>query len=64
MLTLRQYNIPTDPESTLNIHFGCSNGWTFWLANLKAWLEHGIHLGERSFDLTDDPLAGLFYVNM
>lgn len=64
LLTLRQYNIPTDPESTLNIHYGCSNGWTFWLANLKAWLEHGIHLGERDFDLRDDPTAGLFYVNM
>lgn len=64
LLILRQSNIPTDPESTLNIHFGCSNGWTFWLANLKAWLEYGIHLGERGFDLQDDPLAGLFYVNM
>jgi len=23
---------------------GCSNGWTFWMANLKAYLEHGITL--------------------
>lgn len=64
LLTLCQSNIATDPESTLNIHYGCSNGWTFWLANLKAWLEYGIQLGEREFDLRDDPTAGLFYVNM
>ena len=64
LLTLRQYNIPPDPESTLQIHYGCSNGWTFWLANLKAWLEHGIHLGERDFDLGNDPMAGFEFVNM
>lgn len=64
LLTLRQYNIPTDPASTLHIHYGCSNGWTFWLANLKAWLEHGIHLGERDFDLSGDPMAGFEFVNM
>ena len=55
---------PGEPESTLQIHYGCSNGWTFWLANLKAWLEHGIHLGERDFDLGNDPMAGFEFVNM
>jgi len=30
LLTLKQYNIPTDDKSKLNIHYGCSNGWTFW----------------------------------
>ncbi|NAY93300.1 hypothetical protein GTQ34_15420 [Muricauda sp. JGD-17] len=64
LLTLRQYNIPTDDESKLNVHYGCSNGWTFWLANLKAYLEHGILLNERDFDLTDIPLAGFEFVNM
>ncbi len=41
---LIQDNIPTDEVSKLNFYVGCSTGWTFWLANLKAWLEHGITL--------------------
>lgn len=64
LLTLTQYEIPTDEQSKLNIHHGCSNGWTFWLANLKAYLEHGILLNETEFDLTNIPLAGFEFVNM
>ena len=64
LLSLRQYEIPTDEESMLNIHHGCSNGWTFWMANLKAYLEHGILLNETEFDLTKIPLAGYEFVNM
>ncbi|MGB5818088.1 MAG: SRPBCC domain-containing protein [Saonia sp.] len=64
LLTLKQYEIPTDDENKLNIHYGCSNGWTFWLANLKAYLEHGILLNETEFDLQDIPLAGFEFVNM
>ena len=64
LLQLRQYDIPTDDENKLNIHHGCSNGWTFWLANLKAWLEHGILLNETEEDLTKIPLAGFEFVNM
>jgi len=26
---------------------GCSQGWSFWMVNLKAWLEHGILLNEK-----------------
>lgn len=64
LLTLKQFEIPTDEKSKLNIHHGCSNGWTFWLANLKAYLEHGILLNETKFDLRDIPLAGFEFVNM
>ncbi len=64
LVSLRQYEIPTDEESRLNIHHGCSNGWTFWLANLKAYLEHGILLNETEFDLRNIPLAGYEFVNM
>ncbi len=64
LLSLKQYNIPTDEESKLNIHHGCSNGWTFWLANLKCYLEHGILLNETEFDLRNVPLAGFQFVNM
>lgn len=64
LVTLRQFGIPTDDESKLNIYYGCSNGWTFWLANLKAYLEHGILLNETEFDLRNIPLAGFEFVNM
>ena len=64
LVSLRQYHIPTDEESKLHIHVGCSNGWTFWLANLKAYLEHGILLHEREIDLTKIPLAAFEFVNM
>ena len=64
LVSLKQYHIPTDEESKLHIHVGCSNGWTFWLANLKAYLEHGILLNEREIDLRDVPLAAFEFVNI
>ncbi|NNE77171.1 MAG: SRPBCC domain-containing protein [Pricia sp.] len=64
LLSLKQFEIPTDEKSKMNIYNGCSNGWTFWLANLKAYLEHGILLNETDHDLTEEPLAGHIYVNM
>ena len=64
LVVLKQYHIPTDEESKLHIHVGCSNGWTFWLANLKAWLEHGILLHEREVDLRNVPLSAFQFVNM
>jgi uncharacterized protein YndB with AHSA1/START domain len=64
LLTLRQFEIPTDDISKLNIHVGCSNGWTFWLANLKAYLEHGIVLHETEEDLRNFENAGMIFVNM
>ncbi len=64
LVTLRQSEIPLDEESKMQIYNGCSCGWTFWLANLKAWLEHGILLNETEFDLTNLPQAGHIFVNM
>jgi len=64
LVTLRQYDIPTDEKNKLHIHHGCSNGWTFWLTNLKAYLEHGMLLNETEFDLRGNPLAGFQFVNM
>jgi uncharacterized protein YndB with AHSA1/START domain len=53
---LTQDNIPTDDKSKKEFFVGCSTGWTFWLANLKAWLEHGItlHVKGLSQDETTD----------
>ena len=64
IVTLKQYDIPEDEENKLKIHCGCSNGWTFWLTNLKAYLEHGILLNEREETLKDNHLAGWVFVNM
>lgn len=64
LVTLIQCEIPTDEKNKMNIYNGCSNGWTFWLANLKAYSEHGILLNETEFDLTDEPMAGHVFVNM
>lgn len=41
---LIQDDIPDDEKSRMDLFVGCATGWTFWLANLKAWLEHGITL--------------------
>jgi len=64
LVILDQTNIPTDEKSKMNIHVGCSNGWSFWLANLKAYLEHGILLHETNFDLRETPLASFQFVNI
>lgn len=64
LVCLRQYNIPTDDADKIKYFYGCGTGWTFWLANLKAWLEHGILLHETDQDLSDDPLAGYEFVNV
>jgi len=64
LLTLSQSKIPEDEKSKLQIFYGCSNGWTFWLANLKAYLEHGILLNETEIDLRGFDLAGYEFVNM
>ncbi|MFD2824214.1 SRPBCC domain-containing protein [Lacinutrix iliipiscaria] len=64
VVTLTQFEIPEDDESKLKIHFGCSNGWTFWLTNLKAYVEHGILLNETEINLKENELSGYVFVNM
>ncbi len=64
LVALLQDEIPIDETNTYHVFYGCSNGWTFWLTNLKAYLEHGILLNETSVDLRDDPFAGFEYVNI
>lgn len=52
LVSLFQSEIPTDDDTKRNVYCGCSSGWTFWLTNLKAYLEHGIVLNEVGDDLT------------
>lgn len=51
---LQQRNIPTGDKSKYNFYAGCMRGWTFWLANLKAFLDHGICLHDTSLGPRDD----------
>lgn len=48
ILHLTQHNIPIDDKAKMNYYAGCKAGWTFWLANLKAYLEHQITLHDPS----------------
>ena len=43
-IELRQYDMKTTPKDKVTMHLGCREGWTFFLVNLKSWLEHGIDL--------------------
>lgn len=45
--SLTQSGMKNSPKGRL-LHTGCMQGWTFFLTNLKCWLEHGIDL--RSHD--------------
>lgn len=53
IVELQQTEIPTDEESIKNYHVGCKTGWTFYLANLKSYLEGGIDLRNKNLELTD-----------
>ena len=51
ILELRHHNIPLDDYSKQHIHLGCSNGWTFYLQNLKSVYEGGIDLRNKDAKL-------------
>jgi hypothetical protein len=48
IVQLTQGNIPVGEEGKVDIHIGCMQGWTFYLANLKSILEGGIDLRNRN----------------
>ncbi|MGE0567012.1 MAG: SRPBCC domain-containing protein [Bacteroidia bacterium] len=52
-IILTQENIPVDDKSKKDFFVGCSNGWAFWLTNLKAWMEHGITLNAKGLKQGD-----------
>ena len=47
VVTLRQHKIPLDNKSKQYIRLGCSNGWTFYLTNLKSVYEGGLDLRNK-----------------
>ncbi len=54
VLHLKQVNIPTDEEGKFNYYAGCKTGWTFWLVNLRAFLDHGILLHDTTLGPRED----------
>ena len=48
IVELNQFNMKTTPNHKWDTHMEQKVGWTFFLTNLKAYLEHGIDL--RSHD--------------
>jgi hypothetical protein len=52
VIELRHYNIPTDDRSKKYVRLGCSNGWAFYLTNLKSIYEGGIDLRNKDKNLT------------
>lgn len=56
-LILTQTEIPHGSEKEIkDFYYGCSLGWSFWMVNLKAWLEHGILLNEFDHPYTTPEL--------
>jgi len=52
VVTLRQHNIPLDDNAKQHVRLGCSNGWTFYLTNLKSIYESGFDLRNKDEKLT------------
>ncbi|MFI0431249.1 SRPBCC domain-containing protein [Mariniflexile sp. HMF6888] len=48
IVTLKHHNILLDDNSKQYVRLGCSNGWTFYLANLKSIYEGGIDLRNKN----------------
>lgn len=51
IVQLRHHNIPTDDNSKKYIRLGCSNGWHFYLTNLKSVYEGGLDLRNKDSNL-------------
>lgn len=48
LMTITQSNIPTDEDSKVNFHLGCSTGWTFYRCNMKAVVEGGTDIRNKT----------------
>ena len=52
VVMLTQEGIPTDEHGMVNYNVGCQVGWTFYLTNLKSYLEGGIDLRNKNMLFT------------
>jgi uncharacterized protein YndB with AHSA1/START domain len=48
IVELLQYDIPVDEKGKIDFYVACSEGWVFYLANLKSVLEGGIDLRNKN----------------
>lgn len=53
VVMLTQENIPTDEKGRVSYHLGCQTGWTFFLTNLKSYLEGGIDLRNKNLAMVN-----------
>ena len=53
IVMLTQEKIPTDEKGRMNYFVGCYGGWTFYLANLKSYMEGGIDLRNRNISFSN-----------
>jgi uncharacterized protein YndB with AHSA1/START domain len=53
ILMLTQEKIPDNEHGKVNYHMGCKTGWTFYMANLKSYLEGGIDLRNKNTALAN-----------
>ncbi|HKG06470.1 MAG TPA: SRPBCC domain-containing protein [Pedobacter sp.] len=51
LVELKHHEIPSDDKSRQFIRLGCSNGWHFYLTNLKSVYEGGIDLRNKDKNL-------------
>ena len=51
LVELKHHHIPTDDQSRQFIRLGCSNGWHFYLCNLKSIYEGGLDLRNKDKNL-------------
>lgn len=52
IIMLTQEKIPTDEHGKVHYNMECQIGWTFYLANLKSYLEGGIDLRNKNLNIT------------
>ena len=52
IVTLWHHNIPVDNNSKQYVRLGCSNGWSFYLTNLKSIYEGGLDLRNKDEKLS------------
>lgn len=63
VVVLRQANIPDDEEHRVSTHLDCSQGWLYYLTNLKSVLQGGQDLRNKDEEvlryLKANPVAAL-----
>jgi len=47
-LELVQYDMDNTPEVNMHVHTNCRAAWVYFLTNLKAVLEHGIDVRDKT----------------